>query len=316
MAHHAVSALSDTLHRALAESLGATVCLVIDPSLRPLDAADNGLGATLRTVGVEPQKVPCPGARVAADLMPCLVPLCSDRGPDSAALFASIEEALLELDAESLGRGNGRRVCGWLQSSAPVDVVARHIGRQFVQHRPPGRPTLFRWTDPAALWAFWPALVASQQAALLGPIRAYRLLDPCGGLVTLQGVGCAPETPLNLSAAQWADADSMGALSLAFRQCDAARSNATNLAAARDAGVLAMRRARARGFLHLRDLAAYARFAMNVHPRFDAHPLVRRRLDAAIEGDHIGMLLDDLSDADWQRIRTEIARNSQPATDE
>ena len=295
--------LSDVLHRALSASDAGRCWLLIDPSVRPLEPEDE-LAALLQAAGVKATLAHRPDRRVAAGDLPALVALDSNRGADSAVLAASIDEGLGELGPTSLARGNGRRIAGWLQSSASTEIVAEHIGRQMIQRRF-GRTTLLRWIDPAALWAFWPVLDTLQQTKLLGPIGTYRFLDPGGRLTTLTGRGFAESSvtgALDLSAAQWADAVSIGALNAALRDWGASRAELPALAKAREVALAAMRRARARGYVRQVDLVAYARCALNFNARFDDHPLVQARLDAAEPGAYLDGVVNDLTEDDWRQI--------------
>lgn len=302
--------LCDTLHRTLSENHAGHCWLLIDPSVRPLQAGDE-LTELVRVAGAEATAARCPDRRIAASTLPQLIPLVATRGAHSAVLATSVGEAVAELDANLLAHGNGRRIAGWLQSDASTDVLAHHIGNQLIQRRS-GGSTLLHWINPAALWAFWPVLDFDQQAKLLGPIRSYRMLDPSGGMTVLRRSEAAispTAEALNLTPAQWADADSIGALNIALRDWGAEHAEGQVLAAARDVGLEALRRARARGHSRLVDLAAYATRALSVDAHFDSHPLVRQRLDAAEPGAYVEAVLDELTPDDWRQIRKENAAN-------
>lgn len=292
---------SDALHLALADGSGRC-WLVIDPCLRPLDAALTFDAAVLAR---KPTQAPSLGDDDAR-LMPLLLELDSARAADSDIIRQAIEEALAECGAESLAQGAGRRICGWLESSADDRTLARHIADRFIVRRPGGVTKKLRWYDPAVLWAMWPLLEPAQRKSLLGPIDTWRLLDPAGRWRSLRAdfTGEAPGR-LNFSADQFAEIGRIGALNQALREWGAATAEADALMRARDVATVALRRAADLGFADRADLAAFARHALTVHPRFDLHPLVRERLAKRDADDYFTALVDDLAPEQWQRIRAE-----------
>jgi hypothetical protein len=297
-----VDILSDALHRALATGDGRC-WLLIDPARRPLrDEREFDAALLARSLFQAPSPTGDPDPR----LMPLLVDLDSARAADSDIIRMAIAEALEECSVESLVHGAGRRICGWLESKANGPSIARHISRQLIQRRPSGTRTLLRWTDPAVLWALWPLLEPAQRKTLLGPIDTCWLLDPGARWLPLRPPADGAATnALNLSVEQWAETDAIRPLNLALRDWGAATATPDALVAARQHAAGALRRARALGFSDPQDLAAFAGYALAVHPRFDQHPLVRECLAKRVEDDYFTALVDDLKPEDWQRIRTE-----------
>ena len=295
-------ALSDALHRGLAT--GDSRCwLLIDPVIRPLQPEREFDQAVSDRA---PRQAPSPAGDPDPRLMPLLVELDSAQAADSDIIRMAIAEALEECSADSLAHGAGRRICGWLESKADGAVIARHITHHLIQRRPSGTKTLLRWIDPAVLWALWPLLEPAQRKTLLGPIGTYWLLDPAGRWLPLRPpAGVAATTGLHLTIEQWAEADAIRPLNEALRNWGAATAMPDQLIAGRQNAAGALRRARAQGFSDPKDLAAYAGYALTVHPRFDHHPLVRECLAKRVEDDYFTALVDDLTPEDWQRIRVE-----------
>jgi hypothetical protein len=304
--------LSDALHRALATATGCC-WLLIDPTKRPLqDEAEFDAAVLARS----PTQAASPHTKLDKREMPLLLELDSARAADSGIIRTSISEGLAERLPASLTQGAGRRICGWLESSANAPTLARHIARHVVMCRPTGIMAALRWYDPAVLWALWPLLEPAQRKTLLGPVDTFWLLDPAGRWMPLradfQGV---PAAHLDLTADQWTEADAIGPLNQALRDWGAASALPEALIAARLVGAAALRRARSLGFADRRDLVAFAHYALAIHPRFDQHPLVRNRLAERADDDYFTVLVDDLKPEDWQRIRAEGGFASKPEGD-
>lgn len=296
------AAKSDSLHRALAESGDSRCWLVIDPTIRPLDA-NEPLAQALSEAGTEIVHACSPHPGVDASVMPCLAHLDSERPAGSAALRLSIEEALAELEPAALTRGAARRIGGWLQSSASGAVLAEHISRQMVQRRRDGRLTLLRWTDPAVLWAMWSTtLLKQQQSVLLGPISAFYLLDPAGNQFTLGASSVTGIREVAFTDEQWQQLDAIGPLNQALLQFGAAGLGGAAMTSARDTGMAAVLRARLLGFAEKGDLAAFAWRAMFVHPQFDDHPLVTEKMRERQPDDLFSGLVDCLDENQWALI--------------
>lgn len=310
-------AQSDLLHRALAASGDSHCWLLIDPTVRALDD-EEPLAQALSEAGAEIVAVRAPSARIDQRVMPILARIDSARSAGSAAIQLSIAEALSECASESLTRGAGRRIGGWLQSGISGVALAHHVGWQMVHSRQGGRRTLLRWTDPAVLWVLgtFAMLTTQQRDALHGPISVYYLLDPTGRLTKLTpSGGSSPQSaeteafsnasPLAFTERQWQQLDAIGPLNQALLRFDAARLEPESLNAARDTGMVAISRARSLGFSDAQDLAAFAWRAMSVHPRFEAHPLVDEQLQKREAGDLFTALVDPLDADAWLRIANE-----------
>lgn len=301
-----VAALNDALHRELISTQGHC-WLLLDPVLRPV-LEGSPLGCLLA-------ERPFFRAQGTGDPDPSLMPLLFAFDPAQASdhdlIWQSLREALAELSPEMLAQGGGRRICGWLESAVDGKELARHIVTQMSQVHGEARRCLLRWHDPAVLWALWPLLTAEQQASLLGPIKAFRVLDPAGHWLRFSAKQPASRQTLDLDGEQWRGIESIAALNGMLREIDLSPLSTEQLDALRDNALAALRRARQLGFSDFQDQRAFARLALTVHADFDSHPLVAERLAQRAPDDHFTALVDDLSAEHWARIRHD---NTQPAT--
>lgn len=295
-----VALCSDQLNRNFARHEGHC-WLLIDPVLRPV-TEESRLGAAM--AGRVSIKFSLQAKQEPA-LTPYLVGFSPEKACDSELIWASLEEALTEMLPETLATGGGRRICGWIQSPADSNRLLRHMNAHMMQVKG-ARRFLFRWNDPAVLWATWPLLTHAQQATLLGPMTACHLLDPAGHLVTLTPPQPANGQTLELSAEQWQDIENLSALNCALREQDLMRISPEQVAIARDTVMVAIRRARRLGFDDKYDHHAFARCSLNIHPSFDAHPLIAERLARRETDDLFTALIDDLGAHQWVAIASDL----------
>lgn len=282
-------------------SPGRQCFMLLDPVLRPVDAED---GPWQHHAGLPSAAVPVMHDRIDATSYPMLTALLPDTEPAMALLHHSVREAFDELTPASLQRGHGRRLGGWLASSAALEHVALHLGRIMVQRHSAGRTVWLRLHDPAVLWIVWGWLQPAQRAALLGPIDCIHVLSPAGQLQHLETSEPAVGD-MDLTPAQWAAIDCIEPLNAALRDWGGLTRQPDQLRSARGAALAAIQRARRLGFEDARDLAFYGGCALSVHARFDFHSLVIDRLRARKPGDYFGGLVADLGARDWERIARE-----------
>lgn len=300
--------ISLDLHSQINPRPDADCMLLIDAVPRPI-TEDDALWE--RYSQIEHTRVRLAYPNLDPSHLPVLVPLRIARFEDSVLLEQSVQDAYEELAPEALQSGTGRRISGWLTSQASTTTVARHLGSVMLQHPPPlGQATWLRLQDPATLWWLWSFLAPTQRSALLGPIEIFWLLDPAGRLTALRndavGTSEAPAA-LQLSSSQWQDIACIGPLNLALRewgQAQAVGARFQNLCMDAHAAV---RRAQIAGFTDRRDLAAYARYALEIHPQFDMHALVQAKLAGRNPDDYFTGLIDDIDEQEWQRIAHECA---------
>lgn len=311
-----VSAHSDQLHRAIERSGVRTFCVLVDSRLRPLEDDHPLVSLGGPSVRVKPRD-----NRVDAQLCPTLFALDLSRARDSFTLQSCIAEALVERAPESVNAGNGRRIAAFLMADAPIERVAQHLGQSLV-HRAPSASGSHVWTqlhfyDPAVMWWLWPTLTGVQRQQLLGPIHAWCLLDPIGAWQTLD---CSQRDDAQVSATllldekQWPDVRGIAALNAALRDCLGAGAgpSAASLALYQRTAFDALRRAHRHGWHAARDQSAFVLKALTVSPLFDQHPKVQALLAARHADASFQRLIDELGDADWQRIRADMQGSQSP----
>ncbi|MDQ0017168.1 hypothetical protein J2W23_005577 [Variovorax boronicumulans] len=301
--------ISLDLHAQINPRPNADCMLLLDAVPRPI-TEDDALWE--RYSQIEQTRVRLSYPNVNPSHFPVLVPLCIAQFEDSVLLEQSAQDAYEELAPEALQSGTGRRISGWLTSRASIATVARHLASVMLQHPSPfGLATWLRLQDPATLWWLWSFLAPTQRSALLGPIETFWLLDPAGRLTALRNdaAGTTSDAPaaLQLSPAQWQDIACIGPLNLALREWGQAQAVGERFDKLCMGAHAAVRRAQAAGFNDRRDQAAYARYALEIHPQFDAHALVQARLAGRNADDYFTGLVDDIDEQAWQRIAHECA---------
>lgn len=313
------SLLTNHLHQWLSVHAQGQCHLLFDPQLRPLEHG-TPLGQALSSVQPLAVRygVRMPPQSVPTDKCPWLTPLYTHQAAASQTVTESLRESLTELAPERVQRGLGRRIGGWLVSSAPTEAIANHLAEAMVQTTPNGQRMWLRIHDPAVLWPLFGLLTTEQRASVLGPVRTWWLLDPAGHPVQLdhpqpQALHEPPKS-LRLTAEQWADVMRLNSFNVAINEWVSgqdAKPAPALVAQNASVALLALRRAGASGLNDTEDLTRFALHAMTMHPEFDRHPLVQAvlgRCNAGLGNDaeHYSAASEDLSDADWSRIRTEL----------
>ena len=152
---------------------------------------------------------------------------------------------------------------------------------------------------------------SQQRTQLLGPSNALWNLSPAGTWQTYAADShtqtrmpiedSAPQF-LRLTLQQCSDLELITPLNAAMRACAEMWQEHLDEVRARETAIAALRRAHTMGFDDKRDLAMFAEKALTVHPQFDSHPLIARRLGSRQNGDYFSALIDDLSDSDWTLV--------------
>lgn len=277
--------------------------LMVDPTLRPIDTQQEEWRHCANLSAIP---VPSLHERIDPAVCPVLLPLKRDVEGDAALLAHSVREALQELRPDLLREGHGRRIGGWISTAARAEDVALHLARLSLQRRTDGRASWLRLHDPAVLWVLWGWLQPAQRAALLGPMDGIYVVNPAGTLQPLTTSEPLVDDRLRLTEPQWAAIDCMGPLNAALRDWGALLAcQPERLRTARGQALAAIQRARRLGFEDARDLAFYGLCALEVHPRFDFHPLIVQQLRARRPQDYFSGLVADIQPNDWQRIARE-----------
>jgi hypothetical protein len=330
-----LNAVSRALHLALQEEADGACHLLMDGQLRapePEHALNVAFNVLAQSNPNHPYRswIKLP---ITAQHCPWLEHLPTHESAGQHALNLSVEDALTELTPDNLRQGMGRRVGGWLASYARSTSVAEHLAQIMVHtvdtqeglHDGQSQRMLLRLHDSAVLWLLWPMLTPEQRRSLLGPLRAWFILDPTGQLVRL---GLTPvadsehekiwETQVlkaqgrsfELTQAQWADVANITAFNAALSdwlQEQEQGVSAVQLQTAAHTGLQALRRARAHGLEQKADLALFAKHALAHHPYFDLHPQVQAVLRRCQPGqnhspERYSAASECLSASKWARI--------------
>lgn len=290
----------------LARRPDARVMLLLDP-VPSRDVSSDPLIAALADAldqGAAQAELKLPPSAVLAAHRPRLTVLDTAQAAGSHAFAISLVEAIREVDAVALARGEGRRIGGWLVCDAAPQRVAGHLLRMSCQRRD-GESGLLRLCDPAVLWALWTLLDAVQRRVLLGPVSEWWALDPEGGLLVFEAEksAAAEDANLHLTPTQWADVDRIGPLHDALREwrLQGRPGGHAGAAAAAGVGLHALRRAAGHGLQTRPEQALYACHAIAFGSRLDAHPRVARALADCRAGGY-GAATADIDAAAWADI--------------
>lgn len=293
---------SEQLHRALATAPSEGRCfLFLDPTLNPPDE-DPVLGAWLAEHPAV--KLPISHPEFDPSLRPLLIELDSNKAKESDVLRYSVTIAVNELDPDALKYGGGRSVGGWLVSTAPAKQLAVQLAAQLLQSPALGHQSLVRLQDPAVLWAWNSQMTEPQRNKLLGQLQQWWFLDPLGHLQHIEQTAPIEDkiTPLQFSATEWEDLDTLGAINRAMHKWVAKYPAAQHCDQAGDIAWAALRRARSYGFKHANDLTFFVECALLIHPDFDRNERVQKYLKQRTPNDYFKALMDPLTEEDWLAI--------------
>jgi len=217
------------------------------------------------------------------------------------ALAQSVRFAFEDRRPESMAEGLGQRVGGWLASSASLDEVAAHWSRLVLQRNDTGHACVLRFYDSRALALLWTIMSPMQQQAMLGPVRAWHVLD-AGARPIVHLASSEARANFMLSAEQWQEIQRHGhvnrALALHARTCG--RQPEPNEI---KAAVAAAARAERYGLIDRDDWVAFIGHALSWHPQFDLHPKVLQLLAHRARDDFYTGEIEQLSANEIDEIR-------------
>lgn len=217
------------------------------------------------------------------------------------ALAKSIRVAFEDRRPASMAEGLGQRIGGWLASHASLDDVTAHWSRLVLQRDDSGRACVLRLYDSRALALLWPVLSQAQQQAVLGPVRAWHVLDaharPSIHLAT-------PGSHANfmLSPAQWHDIHQHGLVNRALALHAQKRDRQPEPGEV-EVAVAAAARTERYGLIEPDDCVAFIGHALAWHPQFDLHPKVLQLLRCRAVGDFYTAEIGQLSADEIDEIR-------------
>jgi hypothetical protein len=233
-----------------------------------------------------------------------------------ALLEASVAGAVEEQRMPTVEAARGFSIGGWLWLGSPADPsqLARHLARCMqLRAGPGGTSRLIRWHDRRVLEWMWPALSDEQRSRLLGPIRAWTVLDRRNRLVTYRTNSERQPGALSLTATQWVHGGLNETVQDLLRgwMSFANELPADYLAQAHSAAIAVD----AAGVTHRQDRTLMAAYLFQVHLRLLDHPRVQSAVTKAIAGETtLAQALEDIPDPEgWTRIRDELNRSDRRA---
>lgn len=232
------------------------------------------------------------------------------------ALAQSVRVAFDDRRPESMAEGLGQRVGGWLASHASLEEVAAHWSRLVLQRDVSGRACVLRFYDSRALALLWTVLSQAQQQIMLGPVRAWHLLDASAKPSVHLASPDARADNLMLSPAQWHEIHRHGLVNRALAlhaQASGRQPEPDEI----ETAVAAAARAERYGLTDRDDRVAFVSHALAWHPEFDSHPKVLQLLGRRATDDfytaEIGRLspdeIDEIRQGSWhQRSDASVSR--------
>lgn len=212
-----------------------------------------------------------------------------------------------------MAEGLGQRIGGWLASRASPEEVAMHWSRLALQCDDNGRTCVLRFYDSRAMALIWATLSNIQRQAMLGPVRAWHVLDASAS-PTVHLASSEPRQDFTLSNVQWQKIHRHGfinrALALHARAC------CRQLAPGEiETAVAATERAERYRLSDRDDWVAFIGHALTWHPQFDLHPkvlpLLEEKADDEFYTSVIGQLtgddIDDIRQGSWHEHLVALA---------
>lgn len=302
--------LAEALHQ-YAIASGHSICTVlIDPVLRdPLD--DPRWARWGAEIAARSTPVRLPSLDVDTSAWPRLVTLDLSRPRDADINRAAAQMALDDWQPDALRQGRGHRIGAWLFGPVAPAMLARHLSGVLLQAHPQGGRALLRVQDPGVFDVLWGQMRPAQHAALLGLVRQWIYIDRWQRTVVASVEATARDSSMGLvlGTDQWSRLDTIGALNRAWRRLPADHGVD---AQALHAVLAALGRAIAHGMTDERDWDAYAWRAFTVDPEFDRHPDISSLLHGRAPDTGFARLVADVSDAQWDVIRSDCRRGLTP----
>ncbi|KDB10171.1 protein of unknown function DUF4123 [Burkholderia sp. lig30] len=257
--------LTDLLRSVCVEH--AHCLLLVDPSLRPLD--DHPESGALFSHAAQ-VAIPVEHKAFPPEHRPLLIDLDLSTDVGIALLAESVRQAYEDREPDSVARGHGQRIGGWLFGNAPADDVANDWSNHILQWDDAGQRRVLRFYDARALSLIWPVLSEPQRRCLLGPVRAWYALGACGEIAVYRAAA-VPQPELALSGEQWRALHRHGAINraLALHMKEMGRQPDAHEV---ETAVASAERADRRGLADYQDKVRFVGHALNWHPEFDSHP--------------------------------------------
>lgn len=279
--------------------------LAVDPSRRSLTSGDNSEVASFGSL---------PRAEVVINHdafpqahRPYLLELDLSTQTGIDALLWSIHIAFEDRRPEFMAEGLGQRIGGWLASLATINEIALHWSRILLQRDNKGRACVLRFYDSRALALLWPLLSHAQRQTMLGPVRAWHVLD-ASARPRAHVASSDAQANFSLSAAQWQEVHRHGLVNRALALHAHACGRQPTPDEIEVVGAAAARVERY-GLIDSDDQVAFMCHALAWHPQFDLHPKVSQLLASrAADEFYIGQIgrllaneIDEIRQGSWHQ---------------
>lgn len=258
---------------------GGKCLLVVDPSLRELEdnPAEGAFFSHARSTVIPVTHTAFPPAS-----QPRLVELDTSTEAGAALFAESIRVALADRQPESIARGQGQRIGGWLLGAETAQEVADHWALDLLQTDDQGRRCVLRFYDARVLALVWPVLEPMQRRHLLGSIHTWFALDASAELTAYTAPGRS-QSQLALSDEQWVELQRNGTVNRAlalFMHSVGRQPREKEVRAAVDSAARADRH----GLRDPDDKIAFVGHALGWHSNFDSHPAMASVLEKVRHG--------------------------------
>lgn len=217
------------------------------------------------------------------------------------ALAQSVRVAFEDRRPASMAEGLGQRIGGWLASHASLDEVTAHWSRLMLQRDDKGHTCVLRFYDSRALALLWTVLSQAQQQDMLGPVRAWHVLD-AHARPSIHLASPVSRANFMLSPAQWRNIHRHGLVNRALALHAQTRDRQPEPGEIETA-VAAAARTERYGLIEPDDCVAFIGHALAWHPQFDLHPKVSQLLGRRAASDFYTAEIGQLSADEIDEIR-------------
>lgn len=258
---------------------GGKCVLAVDPALRALE--DNSAEGAFFTRAAS-ISVPVANTAFAAEKWPRLIELDLSAEPGMALFTQSVRIAFADREPESVARGRGQRIGGWLVGASSVQDVADHWTENLLSIDDQGRRCVLRFYDARVLALMWPVLMPMQRRRLLGPVQTWYALDQCAELTAYVAPGRS-QSRLEFDDTQWVEFHRHGVINRALALFMNEVGRQPELREVQSA-VQGAARAEQHGLKDPDDRIAFVGHVLAWHPQFDAHPAIAPVLGKVSQG--------------------------------
>lgn len=288
----------ESLHAHFAKQPDSRCLLVVDPGTRPLvDTPAEGIVFSTR----DKVRIPIRHKRFPEAHQPYVIALDPSRYQDALLLRESVRIALEDREPDSMRRGHGQRIGGWISSTASEAFVVRHLSMQVIRSDEQGTRRALRFYDSRVMALLWPLLEPLQQRALLGPCQAWHALDASAALATYTA-SARDDGHFVPDANQWRDIHPIGIVNEAMAH-HMARVHRRVTRGEVAIAIAAAHRAAKHGLHDEQDRVAFIGHALAWHATFDNHPAVQRALNEVANGRYYSAAIEKITPMDIEQIQ-------------